>query len=166
MARIPTRRPGTREARGYSCQKAPRGESPLSSLAAEVEALNLALRRIHLGVLAGLVCSAILVALEPPTEAPTGPFPGYSLAALLVACVSIFTRREPRRPIGDVRPILRRTLIGIALAGLLGPLGVLIALLEGAHTTGLLYVLAGAFLSLRPPPEVVHREGRPDRFLS
>ena len=89
---------------------------------------------------------------------PPGPFPGYSLAALLVAGVSIFARREPRRPILDVRPILRRTLVGLTFAGLLGPLGVLISLREGAQTTGLLYALAGAFLSLRPPPTVVVRD--------
>lgn len=129
-----------------------------SSTSPDPRSLNTSLRRVHLGVLAVLVLSAAVVALEPRVSPPPGPFPGYSLAALLVAGVSIFARREPRRPILDIRPILRRTFIGLAFAGLLGPLGVLISLREGAQTTGLLYALAGAFLSLRPPPAVVVRD--------
>ena len=117
------------------------------------------MRRLHVGVMLALALSAGLVALEPISGPPPGSSPGYSLAALLVACVSIFARREPRQPFSDVRPILRRTVLGLAFAGLLGPLGILIALREGAQTTGLLYTLAGAFLSLRPPPAVVLRNG-------
>jgi hypothetical protein len=120
--------------------------------------MNSSLRRLHVAVLGVLVLSAALVALGPISGPPPGPSPGYSLVALLIACVSIFARREPRQPISDVRPILRRAVVGLAFAALLGPLGVLIALHEGAQTTGLLYALAGAFLSLRPPPEVVLRD--------
>jgi drug/metabolite transporter (DMT)-like permease len=121
--------------------------------------MNSSLRRLHVVVLVTLVLSAALVALGPISDPPPGPSPGYSLAALLIACVSIFARRQPGQPFSDVRPILRRAIVGLAFAGLLGPLGVLIALREGAQTTGLLYSLAGAFLSLRPPPEVVLRNG-------
>ena len=137
----------------------PHRSPPLrSSTSPDPRSLNRSLRRVHLCVLAALVVSAVIVALEPQVGPPPGPLPGYSMAALLVAGVSIFARREPRRPILDVRPILRRTLIGLTFAGLLGPLGVLITLREGAQATGLLYALAGAFLSLRPPPAVVVRD--------
>ena len=110
-------------------------------------------------MLGALALSAALVALDASPGPTSGPAPGYSLVALLIACVSIFARRQPQQPFADVRPILRRTVVGLAFAGLLGPLGVLIALREGAQTTGLLYALAGAFLSMRPPPEVVLRDG-------
>ena len=116
-------------------------------------------------MLGTLVLCAVLVGLASPVEPSEGPFPGYSLTALLIACASIMARREPRQPIEDIRPILRRSILGIALAGLLGPLGLVIGVLEGSQITGLLYTLSGAFLSLRPPPEVVAREGRPDRLV-
>ena len=137
--------------------KAPAGA--LLTTTPDLSSLNSSLRRLHVGVLCALAFSAALVALDPTEGPPPGASPVYSLVALLIACVSIFARREPREPFADVRPILRRAVVGLAFAGLLGPLGIMIALREGAQTTGLLYALAGAFLSLRPPPEVILRNG-------
>lgn len=162
----PYKRNGHRAGCRILCWRWPQPEpSPLPTAAPELRSLNTSLRRVHLGVLVGLALSALVVALGAPTTPAPGPFPGYSLAALLVAGVSIVARREPQRPITNIRPILRRTVLGLAFAGLLGPLGLLIALREGAQTTGLLYALAGAFLSLRPPPQVVIRD-RPEDLAS
>ena len=122
------------------------------------QALNAALRRVHFGVLGWLALSAVLVATLASATEEISPAPGYSLVALLLAAASILARREPSLPLVDVRPALRRAVMGLGFAGALGALGVAIAFREGAQTTGLLYALAGAFLSLRPPPQVVVRD--------
>jgi hypothetical protein len=119
--------------------------------------VNQALRRVHRavqGIL--LVCALVIVSggLGEPA-ARDGIDRIYSVAALGLAAGSILLRRSAIARGDDPRVAVGRSLGGLILSAGLGILGVVVAMREGAGSIGLLYTLAGGFLSLRPPVRIV-----------
>jgi hypothetical protein len=111
---------------------------------------------VHRGVQAILlVCALVIVSggLSDPA-AHDGIDRIYSIAALGLAAGSILLRRSALSRGGDPRTAVGRSLGGLILSAGLGLLGVVVAMREGAGSIGLLYTLAGGFLSLRPPVRI------------
>ena len=120
--------------------------------------VNDALRKMHRSALVSVaVCAVVIGALglsgvEPQQEDAARL---YSFGALALAAVAILARRS----VAGRTPQLRRFVYASVLSMLacvgLGLLGFAVAYREGEVATGLLYVLAGALLLLRPPPRLV-----------
>lgn len=120
--------------------------------------VNDALRKMHRSALVSVaVCAVVTGALglsgsEAQEEDVTRL---YSFGALALAAVAILARRS----VAGRTPQLRRFVYASVLSMLacvgLGLLGFAVAYREGQVAVGLLYVLAGALLLLRPPPRLV-----------
>jgi hypothetical protein len=118
--------------------------------------MNQALGRVHRGVQVILLVCALVIAsggLSDPAS-HDGIDRIYSIAALGLAAGSILLRRSALSRSDDPRTAVGRSLGGLILSAGLGLLGVVVALREGAGSIGLLYTLAGGFLSLRPPVRI------------
>jgi hypothetical protein len=116
--------------------------------------VNDALRRLHRSAIVSLaLCAAgigiaALAGPEPDPNREVGR--GYSWIAVALAAIAIVMRRTGGRAF-SVRRFVYGALVSLVAAAGLGVLGLLVALRESQATTGLLYVLAGALLVLRPP---------------
>jgi hypothetical protein len=121
--------------------------------------VNDALRRLHRSTIASLaLCAAgigiaTLAGPDPEPERELGRV--YSWAAIALAAIVIVTRRTRAGRSVSVRRFVYGALAGLVAAAGLGILGMLVALRESQTTMGLLYVLAGALLVLRPPAALV-----------
>jgi hypothetical protein len=121
--------------------------------------VNDALRRLHRGAIASLaLCAAgigiaALAGSEPEPDREVGR--AYSWGALALAAIAILTRRAGGGRAPSLRRFVYTALASLIAAAGLGILGMLVALRESQSTVGLLYVLAGALLVLRPPPVLV-----------
>jgi len=118
--------------------------------------VNQSLRRVHRGVQGILLVCALVIASAGLSEPPAhdGIDRIYSIAALGLAAGSILLRRSAISRGNEPRLAVSRSLGSLILAAGLGLLGVVVAMREGAGSIGLLYTLAGGFLSLRPPVRV------------
>jgi hypothetical protein len=117
--------------------------------------VNEALRRLHRSAIVSLALCAAgigIVSLAGPGPAPDGEVGRiYSWLALTLAAIAILTRRTGAGRARSVRRFVYAALASMVAAAGLGILGMLVALREAQNTVGLLYVLAGALLVLRPP---------------
>jgi hypothetical protein len=133
----------------------------MTARAATARALNRTLRGVHRGVLVALaVCAgAIAVSAEPETTGiSAGAERGFTYAAVGLAVASILTRpRRPTASIANPRAHVALSLVSLLCAGGLGIVGVAFALAGGPRTTALVYALAGAIFSLRPPKPIADR---------
>jgi hypothetical protein len=111
---------------------------------------------VHRGVQGILLLCALAIVSGgfPEASAPEAIDRIYSLAALGLAAGSILLRRSAASRGDDPRVAVGRSLGSLVLSAGLGLLGVVVALREGAGAIGLLYTLAGGFLSLRPPVRI------------
>ncbi len=116
--------------------------------------LNTSLRRVHRSVLAGLAVCALVVATTGSSEATqaTANSATYT-AAMVLALGSILARRAAPAAAGRRQVIL--VLASLVLALGVGAAGVALAGSGGPQTTGLLYVLGGSLLALRPPSSIL-----------
>lgn len=116
---------------------------------------------MHRGVQGILLICALVIASGglPDSATPDRIDRVYSLAALALAAGAILLRRSAVYRGGDPRLALGRSLGSLILSAGLGLLGVVVALREGAGSIGLLYTLAGGFLSLRPPVRIAAPAG-------
>ena len=113
------------------------------------------LRRLHLGVLAALAASALVViqVADPADDTGVGAADRrFTLAALGLGLTSVVLRRQAALP--SLTPTLRAPFAAAALlaAGAIGAVGVALAWQQDEREASLLYVLGGAILALRPPP--------------
>lgn len=132
----------------------------MGSAPPDASALNDSLRRVHRSVLATLAACALVAAFggaPPSDDASRPPSPVFSYAALGLAAFAVLARRIG--PAGPARPrsYVFRTLASLVAAAGLGVVGAALAVSEGERQTGLLYVLAGAILSIRPPAPIPPR---------
>ena len=127
--------------------------------------VNTALRRLHRGVLITLAVCALVIAASGQTERhgePPAPDNPYGVVALALAAGAILSRRSVATPSRPTRGFVYASVASLVCAGGLGLLGVA-AGSDGGHTsTGLLYALAGALLSLRPPPTIALGDTTPE----
>jgi peptidoglycan/LPS O-acetylase OafA/YrhL len=119
--------------------------------------LNRALTRVHRGVLATLALCALLVftaTTDGGPEVTDTARGGFFQAAIALAVASILARTasvSPRPP----RIRIRLALVSLVLAGAIGVVSVVCAVVEGQRDGPLLYTLGAAILALRPPVRVV-----------
>jgi hypothetical protein len=117
--------------------------------------VNDALRRLHRSAIASLaLCAAgigITAFMGPEPDPGRELGRAYSWSALALAAVAILARRTGTSAVRSVRRYVYGALVSMVAAAGLGMLGMLVALRESQSSTGLLYVLAGALLVLRPP---------------
>jgi hypothetical protein len=123
--------------------------------------VNAALRRLHRSAIASLALCAVgigIVILAGPRPEPEGEAGRwYSWIAFALAAVAIVTRRSVGGRARSLRAYVYGALASMVAAAGLGLLGMFVALRESETTIGLLYVLAGALLVLRPPALLVAR---------
>jgi peptidoglycan/LPS O-acetylase OafA/YrhL len=120
--------------------------------------VNVALRRAHRSILVVLAASAVVIAVgssAPSEDTAFDPPRGYVYAAVGLGVASILSRR--RRP--ATSPEIARVHVLLSLASLLlaagvGLIGVAASVAGTPRNAALLFVLAGGFFALRPPPPV------------
>jgi peptidoglycan/LPS O-acetylase OafA/YrhL len=116
--------------------------------------LNSSLRRVHRSVLAGLAVCALVVATTGNTEATSeATNPATYTVAMVLALGSILARRAAPAAAGQRQVIL--ILASLVLALGVGAAGVALTASGGPRTPGLLYVLGGCLLALRPPSSIL-----------
>jgi len=123
-------------------------------------AQNRALRSVHRGVLVALaVCAGVIALSAEPETLPTseGTERSFTYVAVALAVASILTRRRPTASIANPRAYVILSLASLLCAGGLGIVGVAFALAGGARGTAIVYALAGAIFSLRPPKPIASR---------
>ena len=122
--------------------------------------LDRALRRAHLSTLLGLAVCAVVSFLQPGEPEATPPPILYTLTAVALSAATIVSRQlgtSPRLP-PRARVMLSLTALGLATA--IGLLGVYMAVAAGSRQAGLLFILAAAIFSLRPPAPAMPPEQR------
>ena len=132
----------------------------MTALPASELALNRALLRVHRSVLTTLAVCAGVIALSAEPETPTiseDTRRCFTYTAIALAVASILTRRRPTAPIGSPRTHVILSLASLLCACGLGIAGVAFAVAGGARTAALVYALAGAIFSLRPPKPIASR---------
>jgi len=116
--------------------------------------LHSSLRRVHRSVLAGLAVCALVVATAGSSEATQAEAnPATYTVAIVLALGSILARRAAPATAGRRQVIL--VLASLVLALGVGGAGVALSAGGGPRTTGLLYVLGGCLLALRPPSSIL-----------
>ncbi len=117
--------------------------------------VDVALRRVHRSVLAGIGLCALLAATSGASTEGDVTSPAYTpitLTAVALAAGAVLARRAATAPGAPARRRVTLTLASLLLAGGVGLSGVAAALIAGDRRAGLLYALGGAILILRPPP--------------
>ena len=130
-------------------------ELPTSELAQ-----NRALRSVHRGVLAALaVCAGVIALSAEPETLPIseGAERSFTYVAVALAVASILARRRPTACIANPRAHVILSLTSLLCAGGLGIVGVAFALAGGTRGAAIVYALAGAIFSLRPPTPIASR---------
>ena len=114
-----------------------------------------ALRRMHGLVLCTLATCALALSLQEPGGWDAAIPPGYGWLMVVLAGVAVITRRagEP-----DTRRERSYAMLSLACAAGLGLLGLALGLEVAAAGMGLMHVLAGALLALRPRPRKASEE--------
>lgn len=137
----------------------------MNSPPASEHPVNVALRRAHRSILLVLGACAVVIALNPSTEADATADPprNYVYAATALGIASIMTRRRQvaSTPVA-ARLHVRLSLASLVFAAGVGVVGVAAFMAGTSRNAALLFVLAGAIFGLRPPPPVMppaSREG-------
>ncbi len=127
------------------------------SSAPEPAPIDLALRRAHRSILVALaMCAIVIFSQGESGDAP--PERAHALVAVGLALATIVSRRFATSPAMGIRSQVTLFLTSFACALAIGVVGVVITAAGGERQTGLIFVMAAAIFSLRPPPKLV----RPD----
>ncbi len=127
------------------------------SSAPEPAPIDRALRRAHRSILVALaMCAIVIFSQGESGDAP--PERAHALVAVGLALATIVSRRFATSPAMGIRSQVTLFLTSFACALAIGVVGVVITAAGGERQTGLIFVMAAAIFSLRPPPKLV----RPD----
>ncbi len=127
----------------------------MSAATPDPTSLNQALRRMHRSSLATLALCALWIAISGDVgSGDPEPRREYTLLALGLGLGSIVLRRFASSPSVALRSRVHLTLASLALAALIGVVGVATSLVEADSQTGLLLTLGAAILCLRPPEAI------------
>jgi hypothetical protein len=122
--------------------------------------LNRALRRAYLSTLLGLAGCAVVSFLQPGESEATPPPTLYTLTAVALSAATIVSRQLATSPRFPPRARVILSLAALGLASSIGLLGTYMAVATGSRQAGLLFILAAAIFSLRPPPPAMPPERR------
>ena len=119
--------------------------------------IDLALRRAHRSILVALAMCAIVIFTQGESgDAP--PERAHAVVALGLALATIVSRRFATSPAMGIRSRVTLVLTSFGCALAIGVVGVVITAAGGERQTGLVFVMAAAIFSLRPPPKLAQLE--------
>ena len=116
-----------------------------------------ALRTTHRSVLGLIAVCAIVIAAQQASPDAAELNRDFTLVAIALAAVSIIARRTAEVPRAAPRQRVIGVLVGYLAAAGIAIVGVAAAVGAGEKRSGLIFALAAAIFSLRPPPPTLRR---------
>ena len=127
----------------------------MTATESSIDGLNRSVARAHRSVLILLAGCAAVILLTGGADAMSETPRVYAYAATACGALAILTRPFRTGPIGNPKLLIARTLVSLVSAAGVGLVGVAAATAGSPRSTALVYVLAGAIFSLRPPRPLV-----------